>query len=137
MVLTQTVSTRNPAEDFRDAYNAVIKEAGAVEEACEMYVSGSSPEVLRKFKGGNTRTLIIVGRLLEGYDNNRVSVVAIVRNVAPESRVLFAQFVGRAVRKAHPADPVNTVVVSHGKYHQRVNFDQFDQVAERDYDYDP
>ncbi len=142
MVLTQTISTLNPADDFSAAYDAVLKEARAVgeevalDEACEKYVSDSPREVVNNFEQGKTCTLVIVGRLLEGYDNKRVSVVGIVRNVAKESKVLFAQFVGRAVRKSCPDDPVKAVIVTHKKYKQKVNYDQFDKVAEEDYFYD-
>ena len=74
----------------------------------------------------------IFSPFLEGYDNKCISVVGIVRNVARQSKVLFSQFVGRAVRKAHLQDPVTAVIVSHPQYNQRVNFDQFDKVTDED-----
>ena len=126
MVLTQTVQDLNSAEDFKNEYDDV-------EDSCEIYVSGTSSDILKRFtKEGTIRTLIIVGRLIEGYDNKRVSVVAIARNVAPQSKVLFTQFVGRAVRKTRINDCVTAMIVSHPVFRQRVNYDTFDKVAEQE-----
>ena len=58
--------------------------------------------------------------------------VAIVRNVAPTSRVLFAQFIGRAVRKIDCNDPITAMVISHPVFDQRRNFEQFDCIAEEE-----
>ena len=136
MVMAQTVQDLNSAYDFKNAYDAVTIPG----DTCEMYVTNTPREVLDKFDRGEIRTLVIVGKLLEGYDNKRVSVVAIVRNVARQSKVLFTQFVGRAVRKVRPDDPVTAVIISHQMFNQRVNFDQFDKVTDEDnsdheYDY--
>ena len=91
-------------------------------------------QILQNFVDGKIRTLVVVGKLLEGFDNKRISVVAIARNVATKSKVLFTQFVGRAVRKAHEHDPLTAMIVSHPKYKQKVNFDQFDEVTEEEND---
>ena len=133
MVLTQTIrkETLHPAELFQQEYNAV---AGDRDKFCEIYVCGTEKQILENFVNGNIRTLVVVGRLLEGFDNKRISVVAIARNVATKSKVLFAQFVGRAVRKAHRHDPVTAVIVSELIYKQKVNFDQFDKVTEEEND---
>ena len=137
MVMAQTVQDLNSAYDFKYAYDAVT----ILGDTCEMYVTNTPREVLDKFDRGEIRTLVIIGKLLEGYDNKRVSVVAIVRNVARRSKVLFTQFVGRAVRKVRPDDPVTAMIISHQIFNQRVNFDQFDKVTDEDnsdheYDYD-
>ena len=131
MVLTQTIETLNPAEQFQQEYNAV---AGDPNKFCEIYVCGTENQILDNFVNGNIRTLVVVRRLLEGFDNKRISVVAIARNVATKSKVLFAQFVGRAVRKAHKDDPVTAVIVSDQIYKQKVNFDQFEKVTEEEND---
>ena len=133
MVLTQRVIK---AEAFRDCYNFVHQELGSPFR-CETLTGPSSVRndgVLRRFDANHTnfRTLVVVGKLLEGYDNRNVSVVAIVRKVSPESKVLFTQFVGRAVRKASRDDPVDAVIVSHPIYEQRRNFENFDRIAEAD-----
>ena len=86
--------------------------------------------MLNQFNKHELHTLVIVGKLLEGYDNKHVSVDAIVRNVSPKTKVLFTQFVGRAVRKAHRNDPVRAVVMSRPSHNQRVNYDNFDECAE-------
>lgn len=130
MVLTQTVEKGgiNTAEDFCECYNSIVPH----EYHCEMYVGGSKQDILRSYQEGNIRTLVVVNKLKEGYDNKRVSVVAIVRNVAKESRVLFAQFVGRAIRKADPSDPVTAVIIAHKRHKQRENYEQFDKVPDDD-----
>ena len=131
MVLTQTIQGLNPAVEFKQAYDATTP---GESDVCEKYVGGTSNDILKRFDRGDIRTLIIVGRLIEGYDNRHISVVAIVRNVARQSKVLFSQFVGRAVRKAHRDDPVTAMIVSHEKYKQRRNFEQFDTVTEEEND---
>ena len=125
MVLAQTINDLNSAEGFRDDYN----DADGI---CEIYVGGSDERILTDFNEGRLRTLVVVGRLLEGYDNKKISVVGIVRNVSPKSKVLFAQFVGRAVRKAHADDHVTTMVVSHPTFNQSDNFYHFDKVTDED-----
>lgn len=75
------------------------------------------------FVKGKFRTLVVVGRLIEGFDHAPVSVVCIARNVGLESRVLFSQFVGRAVRKAPGEDPpLKAKLITHYKYNQKDNF---------------
>lgn len=128
MVLAQTTKTLNSAETFQWAYREVAGER----DRCEMYVAGSSPDILKEFQCGEIRTMVIVGRLIEGFDRKQISVVGIVRNVARSSKVLFHQFVGRAVRKVHRDDPITAVIVSHPMFDQRPNFEQFDQVTDVD-----
>ena len=128
MVLTQTKELQNAAKDFRQAYYDVTDNP----QKCEVYLSGTKHEVLEKYIAGKIRTLVVVGRLLEGFDHNSVSVVAIVRNVAAKSRVLFAQFVGRAVRKVRKEDPVEAMLVSHEYYDQGPNYRQFDDEIAKD-----
>ena len=127
MVLTQTIATLNPAADFVEIYNQLFPYDG-----CESYTSDSSRSILTRFEQGEIRILVVVGRLLEGFDRKNVSVAAIARNVAPSSRVLFAQFVGKAVRKFDGDDNVTTMIVSHKYYNQRVNYEQFDLLPEDD-----
>ena len=86
-----------------------------------MFVSETRKDIPDAFEQGKIRTLVIIGRLLEGFDHKPVSVLGIVRNIAP-SRVLFAQFVGRAVRKNHPDDPVPAQIVTHECFKQLQNF---------------
>lgn len=81
---------------------------------------------------GDVRVLVIIYRATEGFDCKHVSVVAILRNVHKESHVYFAQFVGRAVRKLHPKDPVEATVISHAVHNQRYNYDAFEHLAEVD-----
>lgn len=60
-----------------------------------------------------------------------ITMLAIVRNL--KSKVLFTQFVGRAIRKPkdHQEPPaIAAVVVSHEHYKQRKMYESFDQVAD-------
>ncbi|KAJ3144029.1 hypothetical protein HDU89_000946 [Geranomyces variabilis] len=91
---------------------------------------------LKDFKSGKTRVLAVCGKLIEGFDRKEVSIVVILRNVHPTSRVLFAQFVGRAVRRMGNGDPTKAVVISHCRYAQRENFYNMDALAEVDPDDD-
>ena len=126
MVLTQTKIGLNPAEGFCDTYNRLFP------NKCAVYVSETRRDIFEDFVNQKIRTLVIVGRLLEGFDHKPVSVLGIVRNIAPTSRVLFAQFVGRAVRKNSPIDPVPAQIVSHPHFNQRQNRNTFEKLAEVD-----
>ncbi|CAF4353425.1 unnamed protein product, partial [Adineta steineri] len=78
--------------------------------------------------------LVVCGKLLEGYDRKQISVCAIVRKVAPKSKVLFTQFVGRCLRKVRPDDPVDGRILSHVYYQQQQNYNNLNEVAEDDPD---
>ena len=126
MVLTQTKKGINPAETFCDIYNDLFP------NKCAVYVSETKRDILEDFISGKIRVLVIIGKLLEGFDHKPVSVLGIVRNIAPTSRVLFAQFVGRAVRKNGPNDPVCAQIVTHECFKQLQNYDTFEMLAEID-----
>ena len=130
MVLTQTVNDLHSATDFVETYRRVCNP----NDWCEMSTSESnnSDDILRRFLNSHIRVLVVVGKLLEGFDRKNVSVAGIVGNVACESKVLFTQFVGKAVHKLDQYDPVTTMVVSHKFYNQCENYDQFDKVTDYD-----
>jgi superfamily II DNA or RNA helicase len=71
----------------------------------------------------NFRCLIVSGRLIEGFSHKPISVVGILRKIGRTRRVLFTQFVGRAVR----VTPVTLVgaVVSEVQFRQGRNFENF------------
>ena len=117
------------AVSFAEVYNMI---ASGENDYCSPYITGTPKPVLELFEGQKMRTLAICGRLREGFDNRNVSVVAIVRNITPSSKVFFTQFVGRAVRKKHTEDPVTAMIISHKCYNQRDNYEQFDRVTEED-----
>jgi len=123
MVLAQT---KEGAEKFCKISN---DRHGSSQYKCEVYVGKSPEDVRKRFVNGKVRTLIVVGRLQEGFDHNKVSVVGIIRKIAPSSRVLFSQFIGRAVRKVNPDDCVKAQIVTHRYFGQRGNFDTFEQLA--------
>ena len=128
MVMAQTVGDLNSAQTFQEAYEEISKPP----DICKVYAGDAPKTVLDQFDNSEIRTLVVVGKLREGYDNHRVSVVCIVRNVARQSKVLFTQFVGRAVRKAHKDDEVTAMIVSHEIFKQKGNFIQFDTVTDEE-----
>jgi len=128
MVLT---TTTNEAEEVESVFNAARK--GYAFSYHGKVAKGE--QRLDSFRKGHTKVLIVCGKLLEGFDQKTVAVCAILRNVQPSSRVLFAQFVGRAVRKLGADDPA-ALVISHVKHQQRNNFERLDTVADEDPDDD-
>ena len=142
MVLTHTIDS---ATKFVEIYNRVCNPINDPNDRCEKYTSvprANVPAVnaplvvarniLASFVNGEIRVLVVAGKLLEGFDRKNVSVAGIVRNVRPESKVLFTQFVGRAVRKLDQYDPVTAIVVSHRFYNQHGNYDHFDKITDID-----
>lgn len=99
-------------------------------------VTGRAP--LDEFLQQERKVLVVCGKLLEGFDRATISAVGILRNIQPSSRVLFAQFVGRAVRRLPNEQPgaITAVVVSHRSFAQRTNFEAMDELAEYDPDDD-
>ena len=124
MVIAQTRGGLNSARMFRDLYHSLYP------DHCEVFDGESPSTVLDQFRERNIRTLVVIGRLLEGFDHKPISVLGIVRNIAPTSRVLFTQFVGRAVRKTSVDDPITAQIVTHVCFNQRGNYDNFDKVTD-------
>jgi len=130
--------------DKHDENNSKVKHQGMVlaqtkdgaqkfcmySNSCESYVGKSSKDVLHRFINGKTRILVVVGRLQEVFDHNKVSVVGIIRKV--RSRVLFTQFVGRAVRKSEIDDCVKAQIVTHRYFEQQNNYSMFNKHAIED-----
>ena len=114
MVLAQTL---NQAKLFHDTYNELFP------NTCEMYVTESRRNILGAFKKGKIHVLVIIDQLLEGFDRKHISLLGIVHNVQPTSRVLFAQFVGRAVPKNDPNDPVSAQIVTHNQHQNYLTFE--------------
>lgn len=94
---------------------------------CAAYVTGTPQAVLENFKKGELDVLVVIFRLTEGFDRKNVSVVGILRNVQPASRVYFSQFVGRAVRRLDADDNATAIVVSHAVHNQSRNYELFKQ----------
>jgi superfamily II DNA or RNA helicase len=92
------------------------------EEYALTFHSNSDPNNLRIFKENKIRILVVCGKLLEGFDRKEVSIVCILRNIAPSSRVLFSQFVGRSVRKLSGDDKTPAIILSHSYFQQKENF---------------
>jgi superfamily II DNA or RNA helicase len=97
------------------------------------YHGASGEQGFTDFKNGLIRILVVCGKATEGFDRPQVSVVGILRNVAAESKVLFNQFVGRAVRRIQgPHDNITAYVISHIIHKQRKNFDNMEVLADVD-----
>lgn len=106
MVLCQTIETINQLRSFVDLYNQNEQPI----DQCKQY-AGNVPELVKQnFIAGHFRTLVICGKLKEGFDHKNVSVLGVIRNI--NSNVLFAQFVGRAVRIIDQNDHLTAVVHS-------------------------
>ena len=121
------------AKDIADAKAiACLWKIVGAECECKTFVSNDQQEVRQEFEAGRLRVVVVIFRLIEGFDRKNISVVGILRNVQPQSRVYFAQFVGRAVRKLHPQDPVKATIISHVDHGQSQNYEQFEKLAEED-----
>ncbi len=123
MILTHQISE---AKEVMEMYNALFPNKAVTHAG-----TGTSSH-FNEFKAGQRRAVVVCGKALEGFNQPSVSVCCILRNVAPASRVLFAQFVGRCVRKTSANDVVVAEVISHIKHRQKGNYDQLDQLAEED-----
>jgi hypothetical protein len=136
MVLAQTVDLVNSAEVFVEEYNRGLPPG---REQAKLFVAGHNMTVVERFQGFDGkksdesvkfRVLVVVGRLLEGFDHSPISVVGVAHNVS--SRVLFEQFVGRAVRRTNEGDVATACIVTHAMFGQRGNFDLIDTIAEEE-----
>jgi len=96
-------------------------------------------EYTTQFKDGAFKVAIICKKLLEGFDNNNVSVCVIIRNV--KSQLLFNQFIGRCVRMSEFADGrkdvVNSQVITFERYRQDILWNNRDMLAEDDPEDEP
>eukprot|EP00043_Microstomoeca_roanoka_P021994 m.255886 g.255886 ORF g.255886 m.255886 type:complete len:416 (+) comp20461_c0_seq1:112-1359(+) len=128
MVLAQTKEGVNSAHTALQAFDEVCGEGYAA-----LYVEGSQDHILGRFTGeAGSRVLIIVGRLLEGFDHKPISVVGIFRNVARASRVLFTQFVGRCVRRCEGEAGILATVISDARFNQQPNYENLDRIVDVD-----
>lgn len=93
------------------------------------YAEKQNTNVKDRFDRGEIKILVVCGSLIEGYDNKNISVVGIIRNIQPKSKVLFTQFVGRCIRRYGQEDRLTSYVVSHCIYDQRENFNNMNELA--------
>lgn len=134
MILSQITNPKknniNAASRIVELYNEGLPATSR--ERCVMYVSDTQETVLKQFQAGEFRTIVVVGRLGEGFDHSPISTVGIIRNL--RSRILFRQFMGRAVRRSPGTerDPVDAVVVSHERYGQQYMWDTHGYLPEVD-----
>jgi superfamily II DNA or RNA helicase len=77
----------------------------------------------KAFKTGKMDALIIVQRLLEGYDHPPISVLGIATHLV--SSVKFQQFVGRGLRIIEGEDGIKADVITHKRYDQRDMFNSY------------
>ena len=127
MILTFQV---DEADTVQALYNTMYCAPAGTAAYAVHHTGVGTTKSFQEFQAGQRRVLVVYGKALEGFNRKPVSMCAILRNVAPTSTVLFAQFVGRCVRKTSPNDTVHAVVISHVSHKQRGNFDRMDQLAE-------
>lgn len=118
MILTNTTSEADKVASY---LTERMKASAAA------YYASVSKTVVKDFVAGRIKILVVCGSLLEGFDHKPVSIVLILRNVA--SSVLFTQFVGRCVRKAHSSDPVFALIYAHKNCQLKKYFTEFDRLA--------
>jgi superfamily II DNA or RNA helicase len=135
MVLCQTLDSINSIADFTSVYNDDLDPS----QHCKQYSSRNTVEerkkILEEFKNKKFKTLVVCGCLKEGFDHPNVSIVAIARNVGANSHVLFAQFVGRALRLVNRKEPatLKAAIISHPEFNQRINFEIYDKYIAENY----
>lgn len=105
----------------------LMEGSDSMEGGCNTFVQDDKRKNVDTFieRDRKRSVLVVIYRLTEGFDCKEVSVVGILRNVSERSRVYFAQFVGRAVRRLHKDDPVVATVISHEYHKQEENFKTF------------
>ena len=127
MILSHRVADTN---EVTEAFNRLAP----VE--CASYTSNTPNKdaVLEQFKANDTnpRVLSVCGSLLEGFDHKPVSVLGIYRNVGRERKVLFTQWIGRAIRKVpgEPEEGFTAEIIVHRDRHQRASFEELFVVAD-------
>lgn len=131
--------TTEEVEAVAGAINALWPAAAGQPNVAQPYHGSKNKTGFDQFRlGQGPRWLVVCGKATEGFDRQEVSVVGILRNVAPSSMVLFSQFVGRCVRRRNgtpaqqAADVVTALVVSHVTHKQQDNFTNMDKMAEVD-----
>lgn len=82
---------------------------------------------LQEFTAGRKKIVVVCGKLKEGYDNPKVSLVVILRKCG--SRVLFEQFCGRCMRvnrslTGKRIDKTVGIVLSYKHFNQQEMWDQ-------------
>lgn len=102
--------------------------------AVAIYSSEAVGENIKAFTNGTFRVGIVCGMLLEGYDNNKVSLCIILRKVG--SKILFNQFVGRCLRMAtfegQEKDRTKAKVLSFKAFGQQKMWEQMNEIANED-----
>jgi len=115
-------------KDFAEAVCALIN-ANVQRHGKAVTLHGdTSKGNLKKFTAGDYRFLVTCGKACEGYDNKKVSVVGVLRNIT--ARVLFTQFVGRCVRKLYPTETIHGKIVSLDAHKQRKLYEGLNELAE-------
>ncbi len=129
MILSQGVTDGNVYR-IAEKFSSMARSQNLAMTA-STFVGGDGVEILQEFMNpaSSLRTLIVCGRLLEGFDCNYVSIIGILRNVG--SRGTFAQFVGRAVRRT-PNDNYPALVFA--KARLQPMFDEYMQPIHADED---
>jgi len=97
---------------------------------CAAYTCNDHKSVLDDFVSGTVRVLVTTANLLDDIASNRVSVLGVMYEIIPSSRILFDQFISKAVCRSSPDDQVDVEVVTHEHFHQKRNFENFEKIVE-------
>lgn len=73
----------------------------------------------------SVRVLFICKKLLEGFDYPHVSVLGVLRNIQRSSKVMFTQFIGRAVRRINETDDYVAEIFSDQEMEQSNNYNAY------------
>jgi len=121
VVLVQDGS--NAAKMFCDIYSKYYP------GRCAAY---DQENIIDDFKSGKVRVLAATPNLLDEVVNSRVTVLGIVFKIPPTSRIRFDQYVSKVVHRSSPDDRVAIQVVSHDRFCQMRNYENFEKLAEFD-----
>ncbi|KAH9245935.1 hypothetical protein BASA81_016575 [Batrachochytrium salamandrivorans] len=115
MIAFPTVGTTSEANDVVNLYNAGVARPRERAEAC---TQESAAGVANRFKKNEFRTVVVVHKLMEGFDHPDVAFVVVARNMKMRP---FNQFVGRATR-IDDGRVQFAQVISHQVFNQESNF---------------
>ena len=91
--------------------------------------SDEQRRLMRRIRCNDVKLVVVVAKLLEGFDHPPISIAAILTNI--KSPLKFVQFVGRAQRIVRsPEGQESSIcadIVSHIRYQQKENYDKFDE----------
>ena len=122
------VKNQHQCNEVAKRWNQLFKE----EKSAIAYHTGKSDsqqkEMMKKIEENEVKLVVVVGKLLEGFDHPPISIAAILTKIG--SPVKFTQFIGRAQRICRtPVQEEGTIeadIVMHSFYQQQENYHMFE-----------